>query len=123
MMITSAGAGGLRAGWEKGGIPVCQYETGMGRFQTITEEDAAPATPADAPVVLALSAAIKDVYRVKAKPKGIGGGTVAAFFRRHGFGAVVWSKIDECAHQPNEYTIIDNMVGDAKVFAHLFMQE
>jgi succinyl-diaminopimelate desuccinylase len=86
-------------------------------------EDAAPATPADAPVVLALSAAIKDVYRVKAKPKGIGGGTVAAFFRRHGFGAVVWSKIDECAHQPNEYTIIDNMVGDAKVFAHLFMQE
>jgi succinyl-diaminopimelate desuccinylase len=86
-------------------------------------EDAAPATPADAPVVLALSAAIKDVYRVKAKPKGIGGGTVAAFFRRHGFGAVVWSKIDEVAHQPNEYTIIDNMVGDAKVFAHLFMQE
>ena len=86
-------------------------------------EDAAPATPPDAPVVIALSAAIKAVYRVKAKPKGIGGGTVAAFFRRHGFGAVVWSKIDEVAHQPNEYTIIENMVGDAKVFAHLFLQE
>lgn len=86
-------------------------------------EVAAPATPADAPVVKALSAAIKDVYKVKAKPKGIGGGTVAAFFRRYGFGAVVWSKIDEVAHQPNEYTIIDNMVGDAKVFAHLFMQD
>jgi succinyl-diaminopimelate desuccinylase len=86
-------------------------------------EDAAPATPPDAPVVLALSAAIKAVYRVKAKPKGIGGGTVAAFFRRHGFGAVVWSKIDEVAHQPNEYTIIENMVGDAKVFANLFLQE
>jgi len=86
-------------------------------------EDAAPATPADAPVVKALSAAIKDVYNVKARPMGIGGGTVAAFFRRAGIGAVVWSKIDEVAHQPNEYTIIDNMVGDAKVFAHLFLQE
>ncbi len=86
-------------------------------------EDAAPATPPDAPVVIALSAAIKAVYRVKAKPKGIGGGTVAAFFRRHGFGAVVWSKIDEVAHQPNEYTIIENMVGDAKVFANLFLQD
>jgi succinyl-diaminopimelate desuccinylase len=86
-------------------------------------EDAAPATPPDAPVVRALSAAIKAVYHVDAKPMGIGGGTVAAFFRRAGFGAVVWSKIDEVAHQPNEYTIIDNMVGDAKVFAHLFLQE
>jgi succinyl-diaminopimelate desuccinylase len=86
-------------------------------------EEAAPATPPDAPVVKALSAAIKAVYRVKAKPMGIGGGTVAAFFRRAGFGAVVWSKIDEVAHQPNEYTIIDNMVGDSKVFAHLFLQE
>ncbi len=37
MMIAVAGAGVLRAGWEEGGIPVCQYETGMGRFQTITD--------------------------------------------------------------------------------------
>ena len=57
---------------------------------------------------------------MKGKPKGIGVGTAAAFFRRYGFGAVVSSKIDEVAHQPNEHTIIDNMVGDAKVFAHLF---
>jgi succinyl-diaminopimelate desuccinylase len=85
-------------------------------------EDAAPATPTDAPVVIALAKAIKDVYGVEAKPMGIGGGTVAAFFRRKGIHAVVWSKIDELAHQPNEYTHIDNMVGDAKVFANLFMQ-
>jgi succinyl-diaminopimelate desuccinylase len=86
-------------------------------------EDAAPATPSDAPVVKALSAAIKDVYGVEAKAMGIGGGTVAAFFRRAGFHTVVWAKIDELAHQPNEYTTIDNMVGDSKVFAHLFLQE
>ncbi|UCF06808.1 MAG: M20 family metallo-hydrolase [bacterium] len=86
-------------------------------------EDAAPATPSDAPVVEALSASIKGVYNVESKAIGIGGGTVAAFFRRAGFHAVVWSRIDELAHQPNEYTVIDNMVGDTKVFAHLFMQE
>jgi succinyl-diaminopimelate desuccinylase len=86
-------------------------------------EDAAPATPSDAPVVKALSSAIKSVYGVEANAMGIGGGTVAAFFRRAGFHAVVWSRIEETAHQPNEYTIIDNMVGDAKVFANLFLQE
>jgi succinyl-diaminopimelate desuccinylase len=86
-------------------------------------EEAAPATPADAPVVKALASAVKEIHAVEAKPMGIGGGTVAAFFRRAGVHAVVWSKIDELAHQPNEYTHIDNMVGDAKVFAHLFMQD
>jgi succinyl-diaminopimelate desuccinylase len=86
-------------------------------------EDAAPATPSDAPVVEALGRSIKDVYQVEPKAIGIGGGTVAAFFRRKGYHAVVWSCIDELAHQPNEYTKIENMVGDAKVFAHLFLQD
>lgn len=86
-------------------------------------EDAAPATPSDAPVVNALAASIKDVYGVEAKAMGIGGGTVAAFFRRAGFNAVVWSKIEETAHQPNEFTLIENMVGDAKVYANLFLRK
>jgi succinyl-diaminopimelate desuccinylase len=87
------------------------------------KEEAAPATPTDAPVVKALAAAIKDVYKIDAKPMGIGGGTVAAFFRRAGFPAVVWSKIDDTCHQPNEYTTVENMIGDTKVFANLFLQE
>lgn len=87
------------------------------------KEVAAPATPADAKVVKALAAAIKDVYAIEAKPMGIGGGTVAAFFRRAGLHAVVWSKIEDTCHQPNEYTTVENMVGDTKVFANLFMQE
>lgn len=87
------------------------------------KEEAAPATPADAKVVLALAAAIKDVYGIEAKPMGIGGGTVAAFFRRAGLNAVVWSKIEDTCHQPNEYTTVENMVGDTKVFANLFMQK
>ncbi len=100
-----------------------------GRFQveiSIKEEQKAPAAPptsAEAPVVRALQKAIKEVYQVNGTPTGIGGGTVAALFRRQGFQAACWSKIDETAHQPNEYCIIDNMVGDALVFAHLFLQE
>jgi len=85
------------------------------------KETAAPATPSDAPVVKSLAAAIKSVYGIEARPMGIGGGTVAAFFRRAGAHAVVWSKIEDMAHQPNEYTLIENMAGDAKVFAHLFL--
>jgi succinyl-diaminopimelate desuccinylase len=84
---------------------------------------AAPPTSAKASVVLALRKAIKAVYRKEARAMGIGGGTVAALFRRAGFNAACWSKLDETAHQPNEYCIIDNMVGDAKVFAHVFLQD
>jgi succinyl-diaminopimelate desuccinylase len=84
---------------------------------------AAPPTPPTAAVVTALKHAIKDVYRKEANAAGIGGGTVAALFRHQGFEAAVWSKIDETAHQPNEYCVIDNMVGDAKVYAHVFLQE
>jgi len=84
---------------------------------------AAPPTPAQAPVVLALKRAVKAVYRKDAKAKGIGGGTVAAVFRRAGFQAACWSKLDETAHQPNEYCNIDNMVGNAQVFGHVFLQD
>ncbi len=83
-------------------------------------QQAAPATPVDAPVVLALQKAVKDIYHRKAKPMGIGGGTVAAIFRRAGFNAAVWARIEDAAHQPDEYCLIDNLLGDAKVFAHVF---
>ena len=84
---------------------------------------AAPPTPVQAPVVQALKKAVKAVYKKEARPMGIGGGTVAAVFRRAGFPAACWSKLDETAHQPDEYCIIDNMVGDAKVYGHIFLQD
>jgi succinyl-diaminopimelate desuccinylase len=84
---------------------------------------AAPATSVDSPVVLRVMEAIREVIGVKPKPMGIGGGTVGAVFRRHGIPAVVWSTMDDLAHQPNEYCVIDNMVQDAKVFAHVFLNE
>ncbi|MEO0083372.1 MAG: M20 family metallo-hydrolase [candidate division WOR-3 bacterium] len=86
-------------------------------------EQAAPPTPVDAIVVKLLKKAIKQVYKVNAKPRGIGGGTVAAFFRRKGLPAIVWGKFAETAHMPNEYCVIDNMVNDAKVYAYLFGME
>jgi succinyl-diaminopimelate desuccinylase len=79
-------------------------------------------TPADAPVVSALQAAIRDVLGRSAEPMGIGGGTVAALFRRLGLPAVVWQTIEDTAHAPNESCVITNLIQDAKVFAHLFMQ-
>jgi len=87
----------------------------------VMKDQAAPPTPADAPVVLGLQKAIKAVYGRDAQPGGVGGGTVAAFFRRAGLPAAVWSTSLETAHQPNEYCPIDALVGDAKVFAHLFL--
>ena len=87
------------------------------------EEQAAPPTPVDAPVVNALKAGIKEVYKIEAKPMGIGGGTVAAIFRRAGFKAAVWSTLDDLAHQPNEYCIVEHMIKDAKVFAHVCLQK
>jgi len=86
-------------------------------FETAQRSEAAPPTPPDAEVVRLISAAIKEIHGVKAKPMGIGGGTVAAVFRRLGLPAVVSAKFDETAHQPNEYCILDNLIADAKVCA------
>jgi succinyl-diaminopimelate desuccinylase len=77
-------------------------------------------TAPDAPLVRLLSAAVEEVYGVKAKPIGIGGGTMGAFLRNQGIDAAVWCRIDDTAHQPNEYALLDNILGDAKVMA-LFM--
>lgn len=87
-----------------------------------SEEQAvqSPATPVDSPVVKELSAAIKKVTGKKARPIGIGGGTVGGYLRIKGYNAAVWSTLDEMAHQPNEYCKIKNLMQDAKVLAAVF---
>ncbi|OFZ77752.1 MAG: diaminopimelate aminotransferase [Bdellovibrionales bacterium RIFOXYD1_FULL_53_11] len=86
-------------------------------FESVQEGQAAPPTPSGSEIVKVLTESIKKIHKSKAKPMGIGGGTVAAFFRRLKLPAVVYSKQDEVMHQPNEYCILDNLIGDAKVFA------
>ncbi len=92
-------------------------------FEPVQELQAAPATPPDSPVVKRLQEGVKAVYHVEARPMGIGGGTVAAFFRQAGLPVAVWSTLDDTCHQPNEYAVISNMVNDAKVFAHVALQK
>lgn len=86
-------------------------------FETVQRAEAAPPTSPDAEVVRWLSESIREINGVEPKPLGIGGGTVAAVFRRIGLPAVVYSKLDDTAHQPDEYCILDNLIADAKVFA------
>jgi succinyl-diaminopimelate desuccinylase len=89
---------------------------------TVQNVQAPQPTAPDATVVLALQEAIRAVYQIKATPHGVGAGTVAAVFRMHGYPVAVWSKINSMAHQPDENCSIANMIGNAKVFAHLFLQ-
>jgi succinyl-diaminopimelate desuccinylase len=101
-----------------------EKETGAKfEFEKPQYDPAAPPTSPESPVVLALKEAIEMVYKIKPYAGGIGGGTCAAIFRRAGYPAVVWSKIDDTAHSPNEYAVIDNMINDSKVYASLFAME
>ena len=85
----------------------------------VLQSNESKATPADAPVVGRLKRAVKEIYGVEAKPIGIGGGTVGAYLRKAGYDCVVWARMEETAHQPNESALIENVIGDALVFASL----
>ncbi|MDR1899542.1 MAG: M20/M25/M40 family metallo-hydrolase, partial [Treponema sp.] len=76
-----------------------------------------------APLVKLLSQTVTEVYGVTPRPVGIGGGTVGAYLRNAGIDAAVWCRIDDTAHQPNEYALIANILGDAQVMALLMTAE
>ncbi len=86
------------------------------QFEPVMSESSKP-TPKDAPLVKLTQEAVKTVYKNTPRTMGVGGGTVGAYLRNAGYTAVVYSKLDEMAHQPNEYSSIKNTLGDAKVFA------
>ena len=93
------------------------------RVEVVQHDKAAPPTATDADIVRRLQLALAETRKgIKPKVWGVGGGTVAAIFRRHGYPAAVWSTYDELAHQPNEYCVVKNMVADAVVYAHIMMQ-
>ncbi|HDQ02972.1 MAG TPA: M20 family metallo-hydrolase [Deltaproteobacteria bacterium] len=93
------------------------------KISIIQKLQAPEPTATNAPVVRALRKAIKNVYSVRASAGGVGAGTVAVFFRKKNYPVAVWSKMNLSAHQPDEYCTIDNMLGNAKVFAHIFLQD
>ena len=90
---------------------------------TIPQKSESPATSQDAQIVKKLSQAIYKTRGINAKTIGIGGGTVGAELRREGIEAAVWSTLEDMAHQPNEYCVIQNMIDDAITLAVLFNEE
>jgi len=86
---------------------------------SVEQSTQSKATDLKAPIVTLLNKAIPEVYSVKPRPIGIGGGTMAAYLRNIGIDCAVWTKTQETLHQPNEYALLDNILGDAKVFALL----
>jgi succinyl-diaminopimelate desuccinylase len=79
------------------------------------------ATPADSPLVALLSRAVEKVYGLKTRLIGIGGGTVGALLRNEGIHCAVWSRMDDTAHQPNEYALIGNILDNAKTMILLMI--
>jgi len=79
-------------------------------------------TSPKADIVKLTQEAAKAVYKNNARPMGVGGGTVGAYLRNAGYPVVVFSKLNDLAHQPNEYSSIKNTMGDAKVFAHIALR-
>jgi len=90
---------------------------------TLAQKKESRATSPDAPLVKLLSKNVEEIYGVKTKAIGIGGGTVAAFLRNVGIDSVVWCRINNTAHQPNEYALLSNIIGDAKVMAMMMISD
>ncbi|GMO43296.1 MAG: M20 family metallo-hydrolase [Termitinemataceae bacterium] len=78
------------------------------------------ATSKNSPLAIMMNKAVQEVYKIPTKVIGIGGGTVAAYLRNEDIDSIAWSRMDETAHQPNEYVYIENILGNAKVMALLF---
>ena len=98
-----------------------ETEYGVKIEYTTPQKSESPATSVDAPIAQKLAASIKKVHGLQTHFIGIGGGTVGAEFRREGIDAVVWSTLDDQAHQPNEYCVIDNLIKDSLTLIDLFM--
>lgn len=88
-------------------------------YEYVQREQAALPTPADSEIVVKLMSAVRSVFGNNPKLQGIGGGTVAAYLRRAGHHAAVWSTLMHNAHQPNERSSISCSIKDAKVMAAL----
>ena len=87
----------------------------------VVNEESSPPTPAEAPIVRELIQTLQKVRNIRARPVGIGGGTVAGPLREKGFACAVWSTTEESAHAADEYSRVDNLVADAKIFAALML--
>lgn len=86
------------------------------------QQAAAPTSP-EAPLARATARAVREVYGVEPRFKGIGIGTVANFFRNSGFDSVVWMRTLNNPHVPDECARLSFIVNDAKVMASIALNE
>jgi len=86
-------------------------------FEIVQRDDAGPPTSPNSEVAELMGRAIAHVAKRQPKFVGVGLRTVGNFFREKGIPTAVWSTVDDVPHEPNEYSRIENMVSDAKVFA------
>ncbi len=101
-------------------ITIVEKNTGAKiNLEVLQKQVSKDSKSADSDIVTHLKNALKEARGIDTRVGGLGGGTCAAFFRKAGFPAVVWSTVDEVAHQSNEYSKVQNMVDDAKIFALL----
>ena len=101
-----------------------EHRTGAKIDLAVDRSDSSPVTSPDSEVCRLLVKSVREVLGVEPKTGGVGGGTFAAYFRRKGIPAVVWSQeCDGVAHQPDEFTEIDYIVNNAKVFALMMAGE
>ncbi|MEM0027291.1 MAG: M20 family metallo-hydrolase [Ignisphaera sp.] len=91
-------------------------------IETINKFNAPQPTLVDSPIVKTLIQALKELRGVEPVIGGIGGGTLAASFRKLGIPAVAWATLDNTAHMPNEYSKINNLIEDAKIIAYLMLK-
>jgi len=89
------------------------------RYEYVQREQAADPTPAESEIVTRLIPRVRKIFGNNPKLQGIGGGTVAAYLRRAGHKAAVWSTLMHNAHQPNERSSISCSIKDAKVMASM----
>ncbi len=97
-----------------------EHKTGAKITLEIIQKEPAPNLIAkDAEIITLLKTALKSVRGLEATVGGIGGGSCAAYFRKQGIPAALWSTVDEVMHQPDEYCKVANMLADAKIYAAL----
>ncbi len=97
-------------------------ETGAKIEVEVVQKSEPSKTDENSEIVIKLKQALKELREIEAKIGGIGGGTVAAAFRKVGIPAVVWMTADDVEHQPDEFCRIRNCIEDAKIFAYLALR-
>ncbi len=89
-------------------------------YEIVERDEASDPTPADSEIVTRLKKSIFEIRGIEATSIGIGGSTFAAFFRKKGIPAAVWSTtVIHMAHMPDEYCRIQDIINDRDVLENI----